>query len=167
MQSNLFAFPDVGVRVAPPSSLPFPTPLEFRCAEPVGESERGRFFPLPFLCGSCLNANESPNEHWPFVIQRIHSRSCCWHLLCLSLSHFLCSELLLQVSISRFEMRILDFLLEMSLGHQRQSATVVFLLADCRLLTVDLQKIVRLLQLFNLHLVQTLQHVVSRSVSDC
>ena len=26
---------------------------------------------LPFLFGSCLNAHESPHEHWPTVIQRM------------------------------------------------------------------------------------------------
>ena len=41
-----------------------------RCGEPVGEGERGPF-PLPFLFGSCLNAHASPNEHWPFVVQRM------------------------------------------------------------------------------------------------
>ena len=70
------------------------------------------------------------------------------------------------VSISRFEMRIFDFLLEMSLGHALPSAIVTFV-AVCRLLSVDLQHMFRLFRLFNLHLSLTLQYVVSGSVSDC
>ena len=42
------------------------------------------------------------------------------------------------VSISRFEMKVLDFLLEMSLGHQLQSAIIMFLVAECRLLNDEL-----------------------------
>ena len=33
--------------------------------EPVGEGERGRPFPVPFLLTSCMNAHASPNEHRP------------------------------------------------------------------------------------------------------
>ena len=58
-----------GVPFALPSSPSFPSLFEIRCDEPVGEGERGRPFPLPFLFGSCLNAHESPNKQWPFVIQ--------------------------------------------------------------------------------------------------
>ena len=53
--------------------LPCPSPFEIRCGEPVGEVERGRPFTLYFFFGSCLNAHESPNEHWPFVIRRMQS----------------------------------------------------------------------------------------------
>ena len=45
--------------------------ISVRCACPRGE--RSRPSPLPFLVGSCLNTHRSPNEHWPFVIQRIQS----------------------------------------------------------------------------------------------
>ena len=71
------------------------------------------------------------------------------------------------VSISRFELRILDFMLEVSSDHELQSAIVVFLIDECRLLSVDLQQTFQLFRLFNFHLVQTLQDVVSRSVSGC
>ena len=36
-------------------------------------------------------------------------------------------------SVSRFEVTILGFLLEMSLGHQLQSALIIVLLAKCGL----------------------------------
>ena len=76
-QSSLFAFHDrLQVLVCPfafLSSLHFPSPFEFRCGEPVGESERDRPFRLPFLLGSCLNAHASPNGHVPFVVQRMQS----------------------------------------------------------------------------------------------
>ena len=102
VQSSLFAFTDrllpvnFAVSLAPRSSLPFPSPFECRCGEPVGEGERGRPFPLPFWFGSCLNAHASPNEHWPVVIQRMQSPSelFFWHFLSLFL---LLSALLLQV----------------------------------------------------------------------
>ena len=74
-----FAFLDgllpliLGLSLALASSLPFPSPFEFRCGERVGEGERGLPFLLPFLFGSCLNAHASPNEHWPSVIQRMQS----------------------------------------------------------------------------------------------
>ena len=79
VQGNLFAFLDgllsvsFTVPLARASSLPFPSPFEFRCGDPDGEGERGRPFPLPFLFGSCLNAHASPNEHWSFLIQRLQS----------------------------------------------------------------------------------------------
>ena len=53
--------------------LPFPSPFEVRCGEPVGEGERNRPLPLPFFFGSCVKAHESPSEHWPLVIQRVQS----------------------------------------------------------------------------------------------
>ena len=34
--------------------------------------------------------------------------------------------------MSRIEMRILDFLLEVSSDHQRQSAIIILLVAECR-----------------------------------
>ena len=74
------------------------------------------------------------------------------------------------LSSSRFlalEMGILDVLLEMSLGHKLQSAIVVFLVAECRLFSVDLQHILQFFRHFNLYLVQTLQHVVCALVSGC
>ena len=54
------------------------------------------------------------------------------------------------ISISRFQMRIIEFLFGM-----------------CRPLIVDLQHICQLFQRLNLHLVQRLQYVVKRSVCDC
>ena len=78
-------------------------------------------FPLPFLFGSCLNAHASPNEHWPFVIQRLQSlfQNCFGIVFAFSFcfpfarsSH--CRSVL--VAISRFEMRILDVLLGVSFG---------------------------------------------------
>ena len=53
VQGSLFAFPDgllpvnFGVPFALPSVLPFPSPFEFWCSEPVGEGERSR--PFDFL----------------------------------------------------------------------------------------------------------------------
>ena len=78
-----------------------------------------------------------------------------------------CKPLL--VSISRFEMRILNFLLEMSFGPSSfHSAIIVFIVANCGFLSVGLATSISILPaFFNLHLAQTLQHVVSRSVSDC
>ena len=87
IQDGLLAFPNgflppyLCVPVAPPSTPPFPSPFEFRCNEPVGEGERGRPFPLPFLFGSCLKAHESPSEHGPSVIRRMQSplsELCCF-----------------------------------------------------------------------------------------
>ena len=125
----------------------------FGASEPVGESERGRPFPLPFLFGSCLNARTSPNEHRPFVVQRIQSPLlvlCFGVVFAFALLLYLISELPLMVSISRFEMRILAFLLEMSLGHQLQSAIIDFLVARCSLPSVDLPQVFEFFQLFNL-----------------
>ena len=74
VQGSLFAFPgellpvSLCVPFADPSSLPFSSLFEFRCGESARESERGRFFPLPFLFGSCSNAHESPNMQSPFGI---------------------------------------------------------------------------------------------------
>ena len=45
------------------------------------------------------------------------------------------------VSVSRCEVRVFDSLLEMSLGHQLLSASVVFLVAECSLSSVDLKQI--------------------------
>ena len=150
---------------AHPSSLPFPSHFEFRCSDPVGEGERGRPFPLPFLFGSCLLAHESPHGHWPFVI-RMQSTLSELFLACALPLLFDC-PLLGAPSAGLSSSRFLDFLLEMSLAHQLQCAVVVFLVAECRLLSANLQHIFQRFRLFNLHLVQTLQYVVSRSVSDC
>ena len=102
VQSSLFAFPDgllpvnVGVPLTLPSSLPFPSPFEFRCGEAVGKGERGRPFDLPFLFGSCLNAHASPNEQWPFrgPTNAVSALGLVFGIL---IAFFLCSELLLQV----------------------------------------------------------------------
>ena len=149
------------------SSPHFPSPFDFPCGEPVGESERGRPFPLRFLFGSCLNAHASPNEHWPFVIQRMHAplRDLFFEIvfafcLCFTFARSsFCKSVL--VSIFRFDGRILDVLLKMSLDHQLQSAMVIFLVAECRLLTMDLPHIFQLFRHFNLHLVQTLSNMLS------
>ena len=45
------------------------------------------------------------------------------------------------VSTSRFEMRICDFLLEMSFGRQLLSAIVIVVVAECRLKSENLQHI--------------------------
>ena len=178
-QDSLFAFPDgfspvnVDVPSAFPSSLPFPSPFEFWFGEPVGESEQGRPFPLPFMFGSRLNAHASPKEQWPFVIQRVQS---------LLLELFLAYDLPIPFALpllrapnasltsSRFlalKWESLIFVHEISLDRQLQSARIIFLVADCRLLNLDLHQVFQFFRLFNLHLVQTLQHVVSRSVNDC
>ena len=105
MQGSLFAFPDglfavnFCMPLKPPSSLPFPSPFEVRCGEPVREGERNRPLPLPFLFGSCVKAHESPNEHWPLVIQRVQSplsELSFLHCISLFLSFSLCSELQMQ-----------------------------------------------------------------------
>ena len=163
------------VPFAPPPSQHFPSPFECRYGETVGEGERNHTFPLPFLFGSCLNAHESPNEHLPFVVQRMQSHSL--RVVCLDVLFsfsfrfpFARSSSCRSVpgSISRFEMRILDFLPEMSLDHQHQSSLVVFLVTECCLLgCVDLQQVCQCRPLSNLHLVQVLHYVVSRSVSAC
>ena len=46
-------------------------------------------------------------------------------------------------------------------------AIITLLVANCRLLSVDLQQVFQSFRLVNSYLVQTLQYAVSRSVSDC
>ena len=136
---------------APLSSLPYPSPFELRCDEPVGEGERGRPFPLPFLLGSRLNAHESPNEQWPFVIQRMQSpllELFLARVVAFSFCFTFPNRWFVLVSFSRFEPRTFDFLLEMSLENQIQSDIVVLLVAECRLVSVDLQHIFQLFRLF-------------------
>ena len=101
-------------------------------------------------------AHASPNEHWPFA-------SLSW---CFPFAQSSCCRGVV-VSISLFEIRILIFLLEMSLGQQLQSAIIILPVAKCRLLSEDLQISFSILPTFNLHRVQTSQHAVRRSVSDC
>ena len=102
---------------------------------------------VPSLCLSCsghvsmrmlLQINtglRDPTDAVPLL-----SRSCFGHCLCLFSfrSPFVrsscCRSVL--VSVSRFEMRILDFLLEMSLDHQHQSAIIILLVAECRLYAI-------------------------------
>ena len=73
-QSSLFAFSDgllprnIGVPSAPPSSPPFPLHFEFRCGRRTWTKSSLSF---AFLVCTCLNVHESPNEHSPFVIQRM------------------------------------------------------------------------------------------------
>ena len=121
-----------------------PSPIEFRCGEPVGERERVRPFPLPLLLGSCLNAPASPNEHWPLVIQRKQSP-----LSDLFFGHFLC---LLPFAFPLLGAPVAGLPSEMSLDQQLQSATVKLLVADCRLFSVDLQQEFQFFRLFNLHI---------------
>ena len=55
----------------------------------------------------------------------------------------------------------------MSLNRYLKSALVELIVVECRLLSVDLHTTFQFFRPFNLHLVHTLQYVVSRSVSDC
>ena len=74
-----------------------------------------------------------------------------WHCLGLFLSLYLCAEPYCRsvlVSISRFEMRICDFLLEMSFGRQLLSAIVIVVVAECRLKSENLQHICEHFRLF-------------------
>ena len=135
----------------------------FGAGEPVGECERGRPSPLPSLFGSCLNAHASPHEHRPLVVQlmQFSSLGVVFSIYCacsfrFSFARSFCCRSVL-VSISRFEMRILDFLLEMSLAHQLPSAIILLFVASSCLLSADVQQVFQLFRLFNLHLVQTLQ----------
>ena len=98
----------VDVPLSLPSSQQFTSHFEFRCGELLGEGERGRPFLLLLLFGSCLNADVSPHEHWPFyppyAVSSLgvfvwHFR---WFFLLLESSY--CRFVLF--SISRFEMRI-------------------------------------------------------------
>ena len=72
------------------------------------------------------------------------------------------------VSRSRFEMRILDFLFVMSLGHELQAAIIIMLVAECRLLNTyssDLTTCI-LYRLCNMLLVtadSTSHHFVSKA----
>ena len=146
-------------------SPPFPSPFEFRCGEPVGEGERGRPFPLPFLlgCFSKLALRDPKDAESPL------SELClALSLPCFSIS--LRSELLLLVcprlDISLGKMRIF-FFSRCLWTHQPESAIIILLVAKCRLLSVNVPKVFQFYRLFNLHLAQTLQCAVSRSVSDC
>ena len=94
-----------------------------------------------FWCGEPVGEGERSR---PLPLLFSLSRSCFWHCLCLCLLFCLCSKLQLH-----------------------QSAVVKILVAKCRLLSADLQQVFQFFRLFNLHLVQTLQYAVSRSVSDC
>ena len=130
---------------------------------------------VPSLSLSCsghalkrMNINMNSGLLWSNVCS-ILSRSCLWDVNCLLLSLFLCSEFLLQIRRRlHFSLgnEISDFLLEMSMDHQLQSAMKVFLVAKCRFLSSDLQDNLQFFRLFNLHLVQAFQHTVSKSVSD-
>ena len=83
-------------------------------AEPVGENERKRTFPLLLLFGSCLIAHESPNEHWPFMVQRMQFP------FSVRLSFARSSH-----CKSHLEMRTLHFLFKMSLNNYLQSAKCI------------------------------------------
>ena len=125
-----------GVLFAFPSAPPFPSPFEFRCGE------RRRTFLLPLLLGSCMNAHGSPNDHGLFVIQRMQSSPVFCILFAFSFrfpfARSSCCKSVL-VSISHCGVRILDFLVEMSLDHELQSAIIILLVDDCRLFSVGLQ----------------------------
>ena len=117
--------------------------------------------------------HESPNKHWPFGVRRMQSPfSDLFSAFSLPFPFAspLLDALLAGLSSSRFspcEMRIFDFLLEMSFDNQSQSEIIIFLVTKRSLLSVDLQKVFQIFRLFNLHLVQTLQYAISGSVSDC
>ena len=121
---------NLGVPVALPSSLPFPPLFEFRYGDPVGEGDRSPShpFPLPFLFGSCLIAHASTDEHCGLS----WSNECSLLFRSCVLACYLLLPLQVLVSMSRIEMRIFDFLLEVSSDHQRQSAIIILLVAECR-----------------------------------
>ena len=134
---------NVGVHLTHSSSRPFPSPFEFRFGEPVGETKQGSYLPVAFL-------------------SKFSGHVFCLVLSCFSFARSsFCGSVLISMSV--FEKKTFDFMLEMSLGHQLQSATVVFHFADCSFLCVDLKSF----RLFNLHLVQTVQYAVGRSINDC
>ena len=116
----------------------------FRCGEPVGESERNRPFPFPFLFKSILACARISKMNgcvvWSSGCSLLSSRilffACSLPFIFSSVRSSYFRSVL--VTISRFEMRILDFLLEMSLGHQLSSATIVFLVVKRRFLSVYL-----------------------------
>ena len=93
------------------------------------------------------------------------SRSCCFGIrfafsfrLSFARSYF-CRSVL--VSISRFEMRV-----EMSFGHQLQSVIVTPLVAECSILSVDLQTHISTLPTFQLASCADSPKAVSKSVSN-
>ena len=137
VQSTLFAIPDAlspenfGASSALPSSLPFPSPFELRCGEPVGEGERSG--PFPLLSCSChawmrMLLQMNVGLSWSNGCSLL-SRSCVRHFI---LQFSFAFPLLGALSSSRVLVLTwgsLIFLLETSLGHQLQSAMVVLLVA--------------------------------------
>ena len=88
-----------------PSSLPFLSPFDCRCGEPAGEGERRRPFSSPY----CDLTNAVSPLGVLFGI--VFAHSCRFPFA----QGSYCRSVL--VSTSRCEMRILDFMLEKSLGH--------------------------------------------------
>ena len=152
----------------------FQPPFEFRCGEPVGEGERSRPFPLPFLFGSCLNAHASPYDPWPLLYptDAVSSLGSVFlHFICLFLLLFpLVGGPIAGLSSSRFLALTWESLIFCSRclwAINFNLAIITLLVADCRLLSVDLQQVFQFFRLVNSYLVQTLQYAVSRSVCDC
>ena len=140
VQSGLFAFPSgllpkfVGVPWALPSSQPFPSTFEFRCST---RSSLPLAFPVRVMFESaCISKWTLANGC------SLLSRGCFLGIL------FACSFrfyfALAGLSSSRFlalKWEPFDLLLEMSLSHHHQFAKITLLVAEWRLLSVDLQQI--------------------------
>ena len=170
VRGSLFAFPhdhelwpaSFGVPLALPSSLPFS--VNFRVSVRWTCRRKWTRWSLPFAfllwfmfecacfskwtLASC-GATDAVSSHGVVF----------WHCFCLAL--------VAGLSSSRFlALRILDSMLEMPLGHFFH-LNLSFFVAKCRLLSAVLQHVLQFFRLFNLHLVQAFQHVVSGSVSSC
>ena len=120
-------------------------------AEPVGETERKRTFSLLLLFGSCLIAHESPNEHWPFMVQRMQFP---FSVRLSFARNSYCK--------SHLEMRTLHFLFKMSLANHLQSVNRI----SCRRMSPLVCRLVTHIptdSFLNLHPALTLQYVVN----DC
>ena len=71
IQGGLFAFPDgllpvrLDMTFAFASSLPFPSPFEFRCGEHVGERGRHPPFGLSCFVHACMRAHPQTNIFIP------------------------------------------------------------------------------------------------------
>ena len=151
LQSSLFALTDKlfplsdCVPFAPPSSLPFPSPFEFRCGEAVGEGERSH--PFAFSCSGHLNAHACPNEQ-PLCDQTnaVSSQGVVFGIFfAFSFRFCLCLLLLLQVC-PRLYFSLL-----------KREALILCsrcLWAKCGLLSADLKQKIQFFLLYNLQLVQ-------------
>ena len=101
--------------------------ITFRISVAVNVQEKVKQVVL-FPCLSCLaHARLRTNLQMNIFLWSTYAvsfRNCFWHLLCFSFSlrfffarSSFCSSVLISVFFSRLEMRVLDFLLEMSFGH--------------------------------------------------